>query len=259
MILVVPKNIVITENTKNQFNFLQKGENNMSERSYDKNFLNLLNELSKMDGQIVIEREDKSIFVRRIIDNNAYTLSADESKFDFVGEEIGFYDFPEFYQLLCTLKEPVIEQTEDSNKIVLKQNRSKINYVISDPESLVAPRHPGVEYDNVDAVLKLTKEEFQEIRKMASVLKAKYTQFTIKGNEVTVKCYNEGHDNSWDNTYELDSVDTEETITMKFFSETFTLFPMNDYTIYFNGEGLVDFKYKSEEVNLNLYIRPLED
>lgn len=223
-------------------------------KKFSKEYLSLLNELVKINKHIIIEKNDDSIIVKRLGDSIAYTLSADKSNFDFEGNEIAFYEFSNFYQLFNTLKEPEIIQddSENSSKIILKQNRSKITYKLSDGEA-IDPGHEGIEIKNEVATLKLTKQELQEIRKMASVLKADYIEFDINGDEVLVRCSNLGIGNSWDNVYSLES-ESSESVKLIFKSEVIDQIPENDYTIHFDSRGLADFEYVSDKVNLDIYI-----
>ena len=227
----------------------------MSEaKNYSREYLALLNELVKINKQIIVEKKDDSIFVNRNNEAIAYTLSADKSNFDFEGNDIAFYEFSEFFQLFNTFKEPEIiqDKSENSSKIILKQNRSKITYKLSDGEAL-EPGHDGIDIEEEVAILKLTKQELQEIRKMASVLKAKYIEFVIDGEEVLVKCSNLGVGNSWDNVYSLES-EAKQNVKLIFNSEIIDQIPDNDYTIHFDARGLADFEYVSDKVNLNIYI-----
>jgi len=202
----------------------------VKEVKYDSDLLSLLNDLCSINESIIIKKDDnkKNLEVQR--SNNAksiaYRLGMNPEVFNFDGESIAFYKFAEFYQLLTCFDTPDLHQSD--SKLIVSKDKSKINYILSDPETL-SKGPKNIKFENPQVSFQLTSSDIKELKKMIGLLVAKNTRFTCSDKKVDITCYNSGHDNSFTKTYETDTLKKEMSFPIS--SEIFTVIPDGDYTI----------------------------
>lgn len=230
----------------------------MSKIEFKKEVLDLVNQLTDFNPSIIFEKgEEDSIFVKRMDASKsvAYILSAADDSFNFKDEEIAFYSYPEFYQLLNVFEKPEITQKE--NKLIISQNNSKIKYMLSDPEPLTKGP-PNVKFGKEDSSLKLTVDMLKEIRKMIGLVKAEKIELDVKKEKITIKCFNSSHDNSWENVYKLEKESKKE-FNLIISSQVFIMLPDNKYILDIKEEGIVKFRLKTKLVNLEVFVAELDN
>jgi hypothetical protein len=223
----------------------------MSDLKFNKEFLDLVNRLTTINTQIIFEKENDKVLVSRFnpAKSIAYQLRVPKESFDFAEDKIAMYNYPGFYQLFSVCKTPVINQTE--NTLIIADGKSKINYLLSNLENIqVGPKKntfadPTVSFD-------FTEEEMKNIRKMISLIQADYVKFIIKDNNLTVKLFNNSHDNSYEKEIELKTKATEN-FEMIINSEVFTIIPENPYTIDIKKEGVIRISYVKDNIDLKIY------
>jgi len=197
---------------------------------YNKEMLSLLNDLCSINESIIVKKvnEGKALMVQRA--NNAksiaYRLGMNPEVFNFDGDEVAFYKFAEFYQLLSCFETPELSQID--NKFIISKDKSKINYLLSEPES-ITKGPSNIRFQDPSVSIKLESSDIKELKKMIGLLVAKNTRFTCKDNKADITCYNSNHDNSFTKTYDTETCDKD--IRFSISSEIFTVIPDGDYKI----------------------------
>jgi len=225
------------------------------EITYNKEYLDLVKSLSSINPAIIFEKvENNRILVKR---NNAsssiiYTLEASDTNFNFSSEDLAFYNYPEFHQLLSVFDDPTL--TESENKIKIEENKSKIHYKVSDSEVIQKVNGTG-KVPPPNAIITISSDQLDEIKKMIGLVSAEKVKFKVTegSKELTCKFFNLSHSNNWENEYEVDKesdIDFELTIS----SQVFSLIPKNSYEIRINEAGVIKMHYINDEFDLNLYI-----
>ena len=229
--------------------------------NYNQKSLEFLNNLAIINNQFIFEKSGNNVIVKRanVSKTIAYIYTLPKEHFDFDGENIAFYNFPEFYQLFSTMANgtaPILME-QNENKLILSATNSKINYLLSDIESI--QKGPGnVNFSDEDLTLKLSNKDMTELKKMISLLVAENVKFSIKDKVVTVKIFNSIHDNSFEIKYTLEEsskVDFDITIS----SEVFTVIPIEDYSVKIKHEGIIKFELNKNSEKLELYTAEVED
>lgn len=222
---------------------------------HNKQFLSLINDLTPISNSVIINKTDNQVKITRA--NSAstvfYTLEAAKDAFDFDGEKIAFYEFAEFYQLLNVFENAEISLNE--NKLTISSDKSKIRYIISDPETIKAGPSQ-ILFQSSDAKVVLESNEIKNFKKMIGLIKAKFIKFTVKDKNINFRCFNDAHDNSYEKNFPIEN---ESDFSMKISSEVFTLIPDNKYVLEICKDGLVKISYEKDNIKLAVYVAEIED
>jgi hypothetical protein len=220
--------------------------------TYNRNFINLLKDLSTISDSVIIEKseDEKTVIVKRKTPTSsiAYILSCPIENFNFTGKEIAIYKFgSEFYQLLNEFKEPVIEQVsnEGHDKLIIAEGEEKINYLLSDSDTI--KRGPSkVEFKEPNVSLEITDEELKKIEKMVGFVGAEKVNLAFSKDKVTIKLFNSDHENSYEKVLKVKESDGEE-FNLTISNEIFLLIPKAKYLIEAKKEGIICFTLMSKE------------
>lgn len=227
----------------------------MEKVRYNPEFFDILKDLVSISNSVIIKKEENKIVVRRTdIDVTiAYSLKAPIDYFDFPSTncDVTFYNYGEFYQYFKSFNSPDIYI--DNKKITLKENNSKIDYILSNPESFEkkSPKEPN--FGNSDVSFKLLPKDHDEIIKMITLIKPKKARITSDSSKkVNVTIFNELHDNTFNKTFdvEMGSADFDFFI----FSDTFLhIPPKREYSVNIKTSGFIKFSLLNNSMNLDIF------
>lgn len=231
---------------------------------YNKDILSLLNDLCAINESVILKKDDKKLTVQRA--NNAksiaYRLNMNPEVFNFDGDSVSFYKFPEFFQLLSCFENPDLHQSE--SKLILSKDKSKINYLLSDPETL-SKSPSNINFTNPQVSFKLKSADIKELKKMIGLLTAKNTNFSCSNKKVDITCYNSNHDNSFSKTYPTDT--NTQDLEFSISSEIFTVIPEGDYTIELvqkltpqkKAVHMVRFTLEKKDISLEIFTAEIDE
>lgn len=243
----------------------------MSKIEYKEELFNIVKDLSLINNSIIfIKSEDKSkvLVKRRDIEQSiAYILEVPVSYFNFETEDVSFYNYNEFYQYINAFDNPEIKM--DNNKIYIYENNSKVNYILSDKESLAKEGIlNNIKFENSVVKFNLSSSELDEIVKMSSLIRAKKAKIIVEGNTITVRVYSNQHENSFEKIFTkaelLDKNNNpivfSESIEFIIFSDIFNKIPQKkNYTVEIKKEGFIKIKLVDENINLSVYTGGVRD
>jgi len=174
----------------------------MDEIKYKPEFLELVNDLTQVTNQIVIQKTDTEVYILRQDSEKIvnYTLKAPREYFDFPMEDMSFYNFNEFYKFFKIFNNP--KMFADSNMIYMSDDSSRIEYLLSDKNTLF--RHcEGKDYNipNPDIRVKLSKQDLDTLVKMTGSFQAKRMRIMGDENELYIKIVTEEQSRS--NTFNM--------------------------------------------------------
>jgi len=221
---------------------------------YNKDVLSLLNDLCAINESVIIKKEEKKLLIQRT--NNAksvaYRLIMEPNSFNFDGDTVAFYKFPEFFQLLSCFDTPELHQSNE--KLIISKDKSKINYLVSDAETLM--KGPSkIRFDNPESTFELTTSDMKELKKMIGILAAKNTKISCSSSAVNITLYNNNHDNSFSKGY---SAKSSEEFEYSISSDIFTLIPEGDYIVEVIKAGIVRFTLKRENISLEVFTAQID-
>jgi hypothetical protein len=226
--------------------------------TYSTEYLKLLSLLSNINEKFLIKKSanGKSIEVesKNAATTVAYVLSTDVENFSFDGDEVGFYKYSEFNELMNAFDSPKLKQEDFKFEIV--KDKSKITYRTGQPEAI--PKvFEDIKFENPDFTFSLEEEEFSNIRKMIGLMEAETVSFIYSNNKLTVKLAGDDEDNTYEKQF---SAEGEGDVSITIPKDIFMLAPKGFYDVEIKGEGIVRFVYKSNpEFKLNLYTAENED
>jgi hypothetical protein len=222
---------------------------------YNTELFDLLKDLTSINNQVIIEREEGNVLVRRadVESTIAYQLKAPGEYFEFDNEKVGFYNYVEFYQSLKALSNtPELEIEE--KRIVFKDNNSKGEYSLSDPESLQkSPK--SINFKDPDVKMNLASADLGDLIKWISLTNAKKAQIYGSGNKLTIKIFSQIHDNNFEKTFDVERLnESDEEIDFVIFSDTFEKLPSKrDYTMEIRAQGFVKISLVDENIKLDVF------
>jgi hypothetical protein len=228
--------------------------------SYKIETISLLNQLaSSISNSIIIKKneEENGLIINRTNPSEtvSFFFNVPSTDFDFDGNEISFYNFPEFFQLLSVFKDPKI--TQDNNKLVISKNSSKIKYVLSDSE-IISEGPKGFKIDiEPNTIFELTDAELKDFGKMIGLVGAERANLKVDDNKLTVTLGNETHENTFEKVFSVINSDGE-SVGFNIPAEIFTIVPNGNYKISIWKDGIVIFELKHPNVSLKIMTAELE-
>lgn len=237
---------------------------------YNKEALSVVNHLA----QITKKRDEKNAAIRFFKNEEGvhvragnearsivFTVDIPSDVMDFEGEELCFYDFPEFNKYLTTFDAPILEKTVindgDNEAIVISQARRKIVYPLADAEVLGTPMKP-IKWAEPATKFKLTSENVTSIKNILSLLGAKETNlmFSFVGNEVTITTASANKNrsvNTFEDVITLDN-EIEEDFQMTIKSDVFKYLGGVDYDVEINSLGIIRLNYEQSNVKASILV-----
>jgi hypothetical protein len=226
----------------------------MKKVNYKTELFDLLKDLTSINTQIILDKENNKIVVKRADSEStiAYELKTSKDYFDFEEEQIAFYNYPEFYQFFKAFIEP--ELSIDQKNLVLKEGSSKTNYILSNPEA-IPPGPKSINFKDPDIRINLSSEELDELLKMINLINSKKVQIYGDGKKITFKIFNNLHDNTFEKAFEVENISNfESEIDFVMFSDTFKNLPIKrNYVIEIKSQGFVKISLVNEEISLHIY------
>lgn len=224
----------------------------MSDIQYNANYFELVKSLTSISpGMIFVkEPETKKIIITRTNKTRTifFKVDAPESHFTFEGEKVAFYNFGEFHQLINAFGASKLSQKE--NKIIIESSIGKINYILSAPETL-SKAPSKINLSDPDIVFNLSADGLAELKKVNSLLNAKYANITSVAGSLTFKLFNSVHDNSFDKLFTPETIAAgAEDFDFPIQSEIFSKIPTGiNYKVSLYKKGFVFFSCKKEDID----------
>jgi len=231
----------------------------VKEVSYKLETLGLLNQLATtISSSIIVNKADGKIKVAHKNPPNTivFAFEASESDFDFNGDEVAFYNFNEFYQMVSAFKDPKIAHSE--NEIIISKSNTKIKYITSDSEMMDKVGKGIASKDTYDAQFILPEDELKNYVKMVSLVGTDVCSFTSDGTQVNLAFTNKIHKNSFEKII-TETIKIDPNLSIKIPSEIFTIIPNGTYTISIWSEKVVILELRSETISLKIMTQALDE
>lgn len=236
----------------------------MKKIAYNKTVLQLISELSVINPQVIIKRNDDTgridISCANTTRTTIYRLSAPLKAFEFEDDCIAFYNFQDFYKFLDAAGVASLYQDErDPSLLVIDGETGKLRYNISNPD-VIKDGPKKVPFENPAAGFTLQAATLVNLTKMVNLVKSENTMLTFDGETVNMKLYNNVHKNSYDTDLSLTNT-VDEAFTMTILNEIYKLLPSGyDYSVEVIREGLIRFTLISEaDISVEIFTAETEE
>jgi len=221
--------------------------------TYNREFLDFVNELTPINNSIAFECVNDRIVVRKADKNRTlpYIISVPSSYLT-IEDTLAFYKFDDFYKFLKSMKNADLT-LEDPN-IVISSGRRSMDYRLSDPEGIInGPK--SIDFDKWNAVFTISSEELQQIRTMISNVKASKALISVSDNTVTIDFYSSGQDNTGKTEIECERIgDSTDDFSFVINSDRFEYLPTKrDYTVRVSEEKFMNISLIHSEMEFNMY------
>lgn len=226
----------------------------MKKIDYKIELFDLLKDLTSINTQIVFEKEEDNIIVKRADSEStiAYKLSVSKDYFDFEDDQVAFYDYTNFYQYIKAFQNP--ELFIDQKNLVIKSNNSKVSYLLSNPESIPAgPK--SINFTSPDIRFNLTSADLNELLQMIGLINAKKAQLIGNGEKITIKIFNSLHENSFEKEFTVENL-TKSNVDIDFvmFSDTFANLPgKRNYVVEIKSAGFTKISLEDKNIQLDIF------
>jgi hypothetical protein len=216
---------------------------------FNANYFELIKNLTAISPGIIFTKDKGKLVITRTNKGRSifFKVEAPEDHFTFEGEKVAFYNFSEFYQLINAFGTSTLSQKE--NKIVIESSIGKINYILSSPETL-AKAPSKVNIIDPDIIFNLSADGLAELKKVNSLMNAKYANITNVSGTLTFKLFNSAHDNSFDKMYTPETISPSvEDFDFPIYSEIFSKIPAANYKVSLFRKGFVFFSCQKESID----------
>lgn len=230
--------------------------------SFNKEVLQLINELSIINPAIKIFKDENKIVIKSQdpSESLAYVLSTELSSFDFDGEEIAFYNYPDFFKWVSALDITEMKHADDG-MLHLGNGRLKGQYQSSDVDVVRGGRF-DIEFDDPDATFNITTENINELLKLRSLIAKDGNNLVIsfEDRNVHVEIYNTNSSNIVETDFAA-STTVDEPFKIRVSDEFLTMVPKKySYRVDVKREGIARFSMNNDlGVDVEIYIAEVEE
>jgi len=235
----------------------------MEKITYNPDLFALVKDLVSIDNNVIFMKENNKVVLRRTdaAVSISYSIKAPLDYFNFPENvsEVAFVNFSEFYQYLKTFNKPDIFL--DNQKITLKENNSKVDYILSDSETFVrkSPKEPNFGTGTIQ--FNFTHEDHDEILKRMALIKPKKIKIFGNSTAINIKISETACLNSFEKQFKvINNTNTSEEVDMVIFADTFMHMPSKrDYVFEIRDSLALKISLIDEKLNLDIYTAKLKD
>ena len=186
--------------------------------------------------------------------------------FPLENSELAIYDTKKLSSLISICNGDLLLELEKQHKLISKLKISDLNfnltYAVSDP--LLVPKVGTVNIPEFTVNLMLTKEDIDNLIKAKSALQGIdnmliTTTTNLDGENVCEFVFGDEHGHNNKITYQIAGDITEESMKIPYNSDTFKTVihankDMEEGTMKISSMGLIEFKFKTDEVSSEYYM-----
>jgi len=236
-----------------------------NEVQFKKKFFEVLKDLSKITTQVIITKEDGHLVCRQKTDDESirYTLTAPLDNFTFEKDEVGIYNYPEFYQFFSLFKNPKILIEDD--KIRFEEGNSLIEYYFSKPE--VCARGVNTNWSKYPTAVKfkILQKDLESLVKASSLIvssdKRKKARISVENDMVKIELigtninqksseYNQSYSKVFDAEKVTDYEPFNYTINADFFINSAK---NTDFEVEIKQIGAIKSSYKVDDICVDIF------
>ena len=203
------------------------------------NTTNILNNFSQINQSILIKQGNKlkTISVMKNI------LAEAEIEEDFESD-FAIYDLNKLLGVMSLFQDPDLEIGDKTMKV-----GGKVDYMFADPSMIISPPEKELSFPEAEVTFTLTKGDFSQVIKAASVLGLPHV--CVEGKDGKLSIVATDVNNSSSDEFKTELGETDKTFNMVFKIENLKLFS-GDYNVEVTSKGISKFSHTS--TNLQYFI-----
>ena len=226
----------------------------MQKIEYQREILDLVKDLTEINNSVIFEKDNNKVVVKRADAEVtlAYILEAPAKFLNYGDDQIAFYNYSEFYQFFNAFDSPELKRVK--NKLIISESNSKIEYLLSNPES-ITPGPKRIQFDSPDIKFVLNSSDLDEITKMNALISAKKAKIIGDTKSISVIIYNSLHENSFEKKFKIENLTGfKDNFEFVISSDLFSKVPQKkDYISEIKKEGFVKMSLNNEKIGLNIF------
>ena len=233
----------------------------------NKQYIELLKALTTINPSVLILREGETNLTRmlNVTKDIFYELIAPKESFDFEGDCIGFFAFPEFHDLYSAFGNTEVTQL-DARRLKIVDVDSNDAFTYSTHErTFIKGTYKGIDPTDNHFKFLLTDKMRASLKSRAGLVNAERIVFkSIEGEDaVRVTMVNTKSENDFsfairktdelpDNGHILDATGARTELDIVFPAGVISKLPNGDYDVEVSNTGLICFKLKAEGISLSV-------
>lgn len=179
-------------------------------------------------------------------------IDSDIVNFDFVGENIAFADFEDFFGSFKIFKQPTLWQ-DDAFALTLKEGFSELRYRTTDPTILQRNTFDaGKDFGAEKFRFKLDLSSLEYITTVTRKIRPVFVRIRVGGSDAKITLVNE---NEVEASIIIKNVGTDlEEKSIDFKADIFRIVPQGqEYQIIFYEHGVIEMKTSCDLYNISVY------
>jgi hypothetical protein len=161
-------------------------------------------------------------------------------------QDFCIYDLNQFLSVHGLFDNTEIEFEGDKNVIFKSGPKKSTKYRMTAKEMIVTPPEKELSIPSVDVAFTLTKEDFSDLLKSASVLQSPHIAVESKGDKICLTTFNAKDDAAHTNSIEV-AEGNGKNFKMVFLTDNLKMIP-GSYNVEISSKGLASFKNQNVDI-----------
>jgi len=215
----------------------------MAKIEYNDDYIETVSNLSTINPQMIFKKSGDKVVLQRGDKNKrmGYVFTAPSNYFSFDGDELAIADFPNFRSSMKAFG--VSSMTQNANMIVMKFERSVINYHLSDPHSLMASPKEIIVPEDYTISFNLSSNDLSDIIKSKNVVKSDLAHMMYSNGKVTARFISAAYSHTFDKEFVCDK-NSGEDFEIMFTSDVFLHIPSREnYIVKITKDRLISLEF----------------
>ena len=186
-----------------------------------------------------------------------FHLDFPKAMFNFEGQELNFYDYGEFANIMKNFKYPRI--AHNSSGLVLDMEKSSVEYTVGDSEAIKRGFNKE-KFDSSDVTFIMTEESVKSLNRAKGLFGSEYLSFVYNGDMLKARLTSKTRgDNKYEEYYSVEKAG-DVSVEFKTFALAISALSVGGWVVDVNNDGIVRFNYENNnDINLRLYCMRVDD
>ena len=162
--------------------------------------------------------------------------------------DFAIYDLNKMLGAMSVFQDPELEIGDKTMKVA-----GKVNYMFADPSMIISPPEKELSFPEAEVTFTLTKGDFSQVIKAASVLGLPHV--CVEGKDGKLSIVATDVNNSSSDEFKTELGETDKTFNMVFKIENLKILDGN-YEVFVSSKGISNFKNKDVDLEYFIALEP---